>query len=127
MRIKIDDREFRASMAKLARVKGEKAEDQIADTLLMLSRREVPFDTSNLQKSGFTDRDKDGIDGAFVCYNEEYAAYQHEGMRKDGSFRVRNRKNGRKAKYLEDPMKQNISTWGKIALKFIKEEVKKNV
>ena len=124
MKIRLDDKKFRRSLYKLRRVAGDGFEDKVADTLLTLSRREVPFDTSDLQKSGFADRDGDG---AFVAYNSDYATFQHEGMRKNGTFIVRKHKNGRKAKYLEDPLKQNMGKWADIAMKKFNQEIKKNV
>lgn len=105
----------------MATVKGTEWEDKAASQLLVLSRREVPFRDSNLQKSGFSDRDKDG---AFVAYTEKYAAYQHEGVRADGTYVVRNYNGGRKKKYLEDPLKQNMDKWRKLAIAEYKKEIK---
>jgi len=124
MKIRLDDKKFRRSLYKLSRVAGDGFEDKVADTLLTLSRREVPFDTSNLQKSGFADRDSKG---AFVAYNSDYATFQHEGMRKNGTFIVRNHKNGRKAKYLEDPIRKNTKRWNEIARTAFNREIKKNL
>lgn len=105
---------------------GQKASDQ----LLVLSRREVPFgikrterdNPGSLSQSGFSGKDREGY---FVAYTEEYAAYQHEGMRADGSHVVRRWNNGRKSKYLEDPLKENLSEWRKLAGSEIKTELKK--
>lgn len=99
---------------------GRKASAQ----LLVLSRRQVPFDDSDLSQSGFADKDSDGY---FVAYTEEYAAYQHEGMRADGTHVVRNWSNGRKSKYLEDPLKENIDEWRDMAGDAMKEELRKKL
>lgn len=99
---------------------GRKASAQ----LLVLSRRQVPFMEGGLQRSGFADDDAEGY---FVAYNEEYAAYQHEGMRADGTHVVRNWNNGRKSKYLEDPMKENIREWLKMAGGAMQGELKKKL
>ena len=53
--------------------------------------------------------------------------YQHEGMRKDGSRIVRKWNNGRKSKYLEDPLKENIRMWDSIASKVLTDELKKKL
>lgn len=119
--MRINDKEFQKALKKIGTIKGTEWEDKAARQLLVLSRREVPFRDSNLQKSGFTDRDEDG---AFVAYNEEYAAYQHEGVRADGTFVVRNYNAGRKKKYLEDPLKQNLDKWRKLAVREYKKELK---
>jgi len=124
MKARVDSSRFKASISKLRSVAGDDFEDDVADTLLTLSRREVPFDTSDLQKSGFADRDGDG---AFVAYNSDYATFQHEGMRKNGTFIVRNHKNGRKAKYLEDPIRKNTKRWNEIARTAFNREIKKNL
>jgi hypothetical protein len=48
-----------------------------------------------------------------VSYDTVYAAYQHEGG--DGSRVIKNYTTpGTKKKYLEDPLKQNLSKWNKI-------------
>lgn len=126
--MRIDDKEFHKALKKIGTIKGTEWEDKAARQLLVLSRREVPFGPKtkrshggNLQKSGFVDRDKDG---AFVAYTEEYAAYQHEGVRADGTFVVRNWTGGRKKKYLEDPLKQNLDKWRKMAIREYKKELK---
>ena len=124
---RFDDSAFQKSIQNLQKVNGHKWEDRIASTLLMLSRRQVPFRDSNLQKSGMIARDGDGIEGAYVAYNEEYAAFQHEGVRADGTYRIRSWRNGRKGKFLEDPMAQNISTFQKIAQEEMNREIKRSV
>lgn len=97
---------------------GKKASRQ----LLTLSRREVPFDQSDLSKSGQADKDNVGY---YTAYTKEYSAYQHEGMRADGSRIIRKYQNGRKSKYLEDPLKQNLTEWGKIGKDAYTETIKK--
>lgn len=85
---------------------------QMADTLLLLSREEVPHDTGRLQGSGFT---KPVGNEGWVIYNTEYASYQHEGIRRDGTHIVKSWQKGRKKKYLEDPLKMNLTKWENIA------------
>lgn len=110
----------------LQKISSDKASDdwgqKASAQLLELSRREVPFDEGNLNRSGFNGKDSDGY---FVAYTEEYAAYQHEGIRADGSRLVRNHKNGRKSKFLEDPLKENLYEWRKLGGSAIKTELKK--
>ena len=92
--------------------------------LLRLSRFVVPFDTGRLSQSGFFRKEgRYWITG----YDTKYAMYQHEGMRRDGTRIVRNWSNGRKSKYLENPLKENISTWNKVANQVLIQELKKKL
>lgn len=84
------------------------AREQMADSLLLISRLEVPHDTGYLQASGHVFYDK-AEDSWNVAYNTEYASFVHEGMRRDGSHIIRHYQKGRKKKYLEDPLKLNLS------------------
>lgn len=76
----------------------------IADEVLRLSQFEVPHDTGMLQNSGHVEQDRDGF---IVGYNKVYAARLHE----HPEYRFQK---GRKGKYLEDPIKTNLS----VLLKF---------
>jgi len=40
-------------------------------------------------------------------YNTEYASYQHQGVRKDGSRVIRNRKGGGQSFFLTQPIQEN--------------------
>lgn len=83
-----------------------KALNQAADEVLRLSQKEVPHDKGLLQNSGAVETiDSDTV---AVGYNKEYAAYQHEGRRADGTHVIQNYQKGRKGKYLEDPIKNNL-------------------
>jgi len=86
----------------------KEAREQMADSLLLISRLEVPHDTGFLQASGHVFYDH-GEDSWNVAYNTEYASFVHEGMRRDGSHIIRHYQKGRKKKYLEDPLKLNLS------------------
>lgn len=92
--------------------------------LLRLSRFVVPFRGGRLSQSGFFRKE-----GQYwiTGYDTKYAMYQHEGMRRDGSRIVRNWSNGRKSKYLENPLKENISTWNKVANQVLMQELKKKL
>jgi hypothetical protein len=92
--------------------------------LLRLSRYVVPFASGRLSQSGFFRRE-----GQYwiTGYDTKYAMYQHEGMRRDGSRVVRNWSNGRKSKYLENPLKENISTWNRVARQVLASELKKKL
>ena len=92
--------------------------------LLRLSRFVVPFASGRLSQSGFFRRE-----GQYwiTGYDTKYAMYQHEGMRRDGSRIVRNWSNGRKSKYLENPLKENISTWNSVARKVLQDELRKKL
>ena len=65
--------------------------------VLQVSRRQVPIEEGTLERSGATSVDEGNLTGA-VSYNTNYAVRQHEDM----SLR---HDDGRKAKYLEDPMR----------------------
>jgi len=90
------------------------AAHDMADTLLILSRYEVPHDEGMLQASSHTAPDKDGW---LTVYNSVYAAFQHEGKRKDGSHVIRHYQKGRKGHYLLDPLTNNTARWNEIAQK----------
>lgn len=93
---------------------------EVADEVLRLSAFEVPIgETTRLQNSGHTEPQGDDY---LVGYNTEYAAYQHEGRRFDGSHVIRRHSNPRsKTKYLEDPVKNNLS----ILLKYYNDAIKR--
>lgn len=66
--------------------------------VLRLGEKEVPHDKGPLQTSGTVEPSKDDV---VVGYNKEYAARLHE--HPEYKFQK-----GRKAKYLEDPIINNI-------------------
>lgn len=88
--------------------------EEMANTLLVLSTYEVPHDTGQLQSTGHIFPKFDEVvakQEINVAYDTEYAAYQHEGVRRDGTHEVKQYQKGRKKKYLEDPLKINMSRW----------------
>lgn len=92
----------------------EKAEDEIADEALRLSQHEVPKDEGVLEGTGVSDRDKQG---AYFGYNTPYAAKLHE----HPEF---NYQKGRKGKYMEDPIKQNLPVFRGHYIETVKGELK---
>lgn len=74
----------------------------VGDEILRLSSVEVPFDTGVLLGSGRVDAKGDQVE---VGYHTRYAHRLHE--HPEYNFR-----NGRKGKYLEDPIKANLSRLG---------------
>jgi|SRR5665213_792435 len=96
------------------------AVNDVSTTILALSQIEVPHDMGTLQNSGSTipatDQDNPV---AVVGYNTVYAAYQHEGQRIDGSHVIRHYQDGRKGKYLEDPIKNNLTVFRNYFLKVL--------
>ena len=70
-----------------------------ADEILRLSNKEVPLDTGALSNSGRVDAFPSYVE---VGYHTPYAHRLHE-------HPEYNFKNGRKGKYLEDPIKANLS------------------
>lgn len=80
-----------------------KALAEMGDTLLNLSSKEVPHDTGALQATGVVDPDNTR-QMVTVGYHTPYAARLHE--HPEYKFQK-----GRKGKYLEDPLKHNLSKW----------------
>lgn len=74
----------------------------VANEVLRLSQFEVPHDTGRLQNSGHIEPQY--MQKAIVGYNTVYAARLHE----NPQYRF---KKGRKGKYLEDPIKNNLSVF----------------
>ena len=86
----------------------ERAADALLSALgvdiIRLSKQQVPVSAGGgqLQSSGLVSRD--GYLRYKLSYNKKYAAYQHRGSRRDGSYVVRNYTYpGKKKKYLIDP------------------------
>ena len=80
----------------------DKAIKMVGDEILRLSSREVPHDTGALQFSGRVDAYPDFVE---VGYHTPYAHRLHE--HPEYTFQK-----GRKGKYLEDPIKNNLSKLG---------------
>jgi hypothetical protein len=78
---------------------------EVALEIVRLSGFEVPLDTGRLQSTGHTE-DTSGT-AVLVGYNTPYAARLHE-------HPEYNFQRGRKGKYLEDPIKNNLATFKKI-------------
>ena len=74
--------------------------NKIANELLRISQKEVPHDTGALQNSGSTDERNEKE--VWVGYNKVYAARLHE----NPQYLFQG---GRKGKYLEDPLKNNLN------------------
>lgn len=106
---------MRITQAKnLVMLKARSGEDRAADELLRLSQLEVPLDKSILQGSGHSGNDEKG---AYVAYGgpaADYAVRLHE-------HPEYNFQNGRKGKYLEDPLKQNKSVFARMMGDEVKE------
>jgi hypothetical protein len=105
MAVVIDDTSFQAGIKKLDKRMKRVIDGAVADIaleVLRLSQREVPHDIGSLQSTGHTEKyaEFDHI----VGYNKVYAAKLHE----HPEYRFQK---GRKGKYLEDPIKNNISVF----------------
>lgn len=75
----------------------------VGDEIMRLSESEVPHDVGDLSASGVVRDDNEDV---YVGYNKMYASRLHE----NPQF---NFQKGRKAKYLEDPIKNNLSSFKK--------------
>lgn len=87
--------------------------EAVGGEILRLSAFEVPHDTGMLQNTGVVEPDREG---AIVGYNKIYAARLHE-------HPEYNFQKGRKGKYLEDPIKHNLSTFRSFLSDHIASEV----
>ena len=81
--------------------KSREALGVVGDELLRLSAREVPHDKGTLQNTGVSQPDGDDH---IVGYSTPYAARLHE----HPEYRFGK---GRKGKYLEDPLKMNLTVF----------------
>ena len=103
--IEIDDSDFQRKSNDLVRKifpdKVSLAIHTVASEILRLSQYEVPHDAGELQNSGSISDEKDE---SIVGYNKVYAARLHE--HPEYQFQK-----GRKGKYLEDPIKMNLSVF----------------
>jgi len=80
-----------------------KAINTVADEILRLSQIEIPMKTRLLANSGKVEPAKDGV---IVGYNKVYAARLHE----HPEYRFNRAINpNAKGKYLEDPIKHNLT------------------
>lgn len=84
-----------------------KAVRDISEEILRLANFEVPHDTGLLQNSGHVEPKAESADRfeAIIGYNKSYAARLHE--HPEYHFQK-----GRKGKFLEDPIKNNLSVFG---------------
>lgn len=113
--MKADIREVSANLKKMSDAMEKHRKDilmELADTLLLMSRKMVPHDMGDLEKSGQVGYENNK---SIVFYNKRYAAFQHEGVRADGTHRVRNWQSGRSKKFLEYPVRRNFRKWVVIA------------
>lgn len=98
-------------LTRLTRAKNLEAINRIADMLLNLSQKEVPFNVGTLQNSGHVEQAKD--------LNEPEAIVGYGGMAAPYAARLHEHpeyvfQNGRKGKYLEDPLKNNLNIFQSI-------------
>ena len=112
--ITVDAKEVSRKLGELAMKSKDaalKASGSVADEILRLSQSEVPHDVGLLQSSGHVEPE---TDGHIVGYNKVYAARLHE-------HPEYNFQKGRKGKYLEDPIKENMQ----IFLEFVGNEMER--
>lgn len=105
MSVKWDTRELDAGVNNVKNVMQRqiiKPVREVAFEILRLSTFEVPHDTGLLQNSGTTQDQGDA--SVLVGYNKVYASRLHE----HPEYRFQK---GRKGKYLEDPIKNNLKTF----------------
>lgn len=100
----------------------DRALGRMAVDIMRLSKIQVPRGaTGDLRRSG--NFKKLALKRHVVFYDKEYAPYQHEGARKDGSHVIkRHSKAGAKTKFLIDPVREIVSSRG---AKYFREEADK--
>lgn len=101
----VDSQAVMANLAKLEEKEPKATEysaEDVANEILRLSQFEVPHDEGTLQNSGTVEREGDTF---VVGYHTPYAARLHE----HPEYRFQG---GRKGKYLEDPIKNNLRVLG---------------
>lgn len=106
MSVTIDDSDYQAKSKTFIQALKKavaKGVDEVAHEVLRLSTFEVPHDTGMLQTSGHVEPGN-GDTEKIVGYNKVYAARLHE----HPEYRFQK---GRKGKYLEDPIKNNLKTF----------------
>lgn len=104
-KVTIDTKPFEQILDRMAKTVDKismQALEEMGDELLRLSAMEVPHDEGTLETSGTSQ--KAGKDEWEVGYHTPYAARLHE----HPEYRFQG---GRKGKYLEDPLKHNLSRW----------------
>lgn len=114
--VKIDATDFLNKSSKfvsLVTSKTHTAVNAVADEILRLSQFQVPHDTGQLQNTGHVEQGRTEMQ-AIVGYNKVYAARLHE----HPEYRFGK---GRKGKYLEDPIKNNIDVLRGFIMKHVRE------
>ena len=114
--VTLDYSSFKSGLKKLDKTFNKSVRrgvNDVANEVLRLSSFEVPHDTGALQNSGHVE---DHGNYAIVGYNKVYAAKLHESPQ----F---NYQKGRKAKYLEDPIKNNLTVFQNFLGRIIKESL----
>jgi hypothetical protein len=82
-----------------------KALDDVVETVYNLARPNVPHDTGDLLDS-WTVEIRSELE-ILVGFDTEYAMYQHQGRRQDGTHIIRNRPAGGKSFFLKKAIDEN--------------------
>ena len=90
----------------------------VGEKILELAEPKLPVKDGILKSTGTVINE--GI-SVTVGYNTEYAAYQHEGRRQDGSHIIRNRPGGGESHFLSGTVVKNKDQ----LLEFAKEQISK--
>ena len=99
----------------------------LGEEILRISDPKVPKRSGELKSSGFPELGNGKVfkEGGklLVGYNSEYAGYQHQGIRKDGTRIVKNRPAGGQSFFLSATLDENRTQF----MQFYKERIKKNI
>ena len=99
----------------------ENSLDEQAELLISYAKKEVPKKNNDLMNS--VEKEKITDDTIRVSFNEPYAAYQHEGKRKDGTHIVRRYTTpGTKKFYIKEPLNTNSGKFASIIVKNFKNQ-----
>jgi DNA primase large subunit len=99
----------------MADIAYNKALESLGVKIGEISKDKVPVDKGQLKQSFSVQK----VGNDWICgYNKVYAAYQHQGVRKDGSRIVINRPGGGESFFLSGPVQKNQTQ----LIKFLQEQ-----
>lgn len=111
MKVKIEMQGIKKTLSNLDQMEKQmveiaynKALQELGAKIGEITQDKVPLEEGIL-KSTYTVQK---VDGEWVCgYNTEYAAMQHQGMRKDGTYIIQDRPGGGESFFLSGPVQAN--------------------
>jgi hypothetical protein len=96
--------------------------EDVGNELLRRADLRVPHKEGILKDSGIVIKESDAV---LVGYDSEYASYQHQGVRQDGTRIIKNRPGGGETFWLKNTADENLDELMKVAQDEIVNELKK--